>query len=255
MKVSAETARDQCYNGHCKEFPSVWLKASEAEMAAEVQAQCGQRCTAEQIAQRCETRWTLQADFARGGVKSACAEESGSTACFQRQKGLVSAEHDACSANGKSTCESQFQDCTAKGNTDASHKEAGEFCAERQRLCLEQVDANCLADHKAALAKAQSSCEAEAKVAFDKCEAEAMKAKGDAAKQSCEAELTPKCPEDCAEKCKAAELHSCLAGLQSESDPAEEFCVDFWKLLHETSEVDPVTGDPIVLLAASAQRK
>lgn len=255
MRVGAETARDTCYNGHCKEFPTVWMKASEADMVAEVTAQCGLRCTAEQIRSRCATKWTLQADFVRDSVRSTCAAESGSTKCFQTQKTAVSATYDTCSSTGKGTCDTQLAECQTKGNTAASHKEGGEFCAERQKLCLEQVDKNCLGDQKAALAKAQQTCEAETKTELDKCEDDTMTAKGTEAGAACEAELAPKCSKECSDKCQVPKLRPCLENLKSESDPAEEFCTDFWKLLSESSEVDPVTGDPIVLLSAKARAK
>mmetsp|Transcript_91585 Transcript_91585/g.262363 ORF Transcript_91585/g.262363 Transcript_91585/m.262363 type:complete len:418 (+) Transcript_91585:99-1352(+) len=250
MKVTAENSRNTCYNGHCKEFPQVWMKATEADMTTEVETQCKKRCTPEQITARCETKWTLQVDFLRDSVKSKCAAESGVTDCFTTKTADVSAAYDKCSSEGKTTCETQATECSTKGNADKSLKQAGEFCAERKKMCLEQVDTNCLADNKAGLGEAEGECEAEAKTAFEKCEDDALAAKETESLSLCNSDLTPKCLEDCGKKCDVATMQTCLTNLKSKSDPAEEFCTDFWKLLHESSEIDPITGDPIVLLSS-----
>mmetsp|Transcript_30462 Transcript_30462/g.45965 ORF Transcript_30462/g.45965 Transcript_30462/m.45965 type:complete len:421 (-) Transcript_30462:68-1330(-) len=249
MKVSAETARNQCYNGHCKEFPTAWQKASESDMASEVSARCDERCTAEKITLHCQNRWLLQVDFLKSSVSSACSSEDTSSVCFSKQKDLLSSEHSTCSSDGKRVCEAQYTTCQSKGNTAASHKEAEGFCASRRKLCLEQVDENCLSEHKANLDKAEKSCNEEAATAFSKCEDEKLASKKRKTVSACEKDLAPTCQKDCSNKCKTSELYSCLQGLKSEMDPAEMFCADLWKLLHESSDVDPITGDPIVLLA------
>merc|ERR1719263_1495624 len=65
----------------------------------------------------------------------------------------------------------------------------------------------------------------------------------------CIKEEGPKCKGKCEGKCNVEKMNKCLFLTKSEDDPGKMFCKDFWHLLHSSSEVDPVTGNPIVLLS------
>eukprot|EP00428_Durinskia_dybowskii_P031783 CAMPEP_0170242996 /NCGR_PEP_ID=MMETSP0116_2-20130129/21271_1 /TAXON_ID=400756 /ORGANISM="Durinskia baltica, Strain CSIRO CS-38" /LENGTH=432 /DNA_ID=CAMNT_0010493845 /DNA_START=44 /DNA_END=1342 /DNA_ORIENTATION=+ len=248
VKQKMADSRNRCYMGYCGKYPSVWMKESEADMQSAVSAACDAKCTAEQITKRCENKWALEADFHRAAVRSQCQGESAVSKCFEGKKGTASSEHETCASNGKATCDSQYADCQAKGKTDSTFKEAEGFCADRKKLCNEQVDARCLKEHDAALNDAKAACESGADAEFKTCEDTKLKDLGTASVTECEGKLGKTCPEDCASQCKVPEMAKCLQDL-SGTDPAEAFCDDFWRLLHESSEVDPMTGNPIVLLA------
>jgi len=251
MKVKMATAREQCYQGWCEEFPSAWMKADAAAMAAEVDTQCGKRCTADKIKARCENKFNLEVDFFRTKIESDCHDEGKDTVdtCYKTKADAAGTKSDTCESTGHGTCDTQFSECKTKGETDKSHKSAEEFCVGRQKMCKEQVTKSCVSDHKAEIEKAKDDCEAEAKTDAKTCFDKALETKEKDEVAKCEGDLTPKCPEDCKKKCDTEKMGQCLANLESDTDPAEEFCKDFWRLLHESSEVDPITGNPIVLLS------
>merc|ERR1719343_1247940 len=138
MKMKMAESRETCYEGHCPGIPQVWMKADEAAMNAEVDSQCAKQCTAERIQTRCDNRYQLEVDFLRGSIERACHDSSTVTACFETKKAATSTAHDTCMSTDKATCDTQYADCTSKGNTDATFKQAKEFCDKRKEMCNEQ---------------------------------------------------------------------------------------------------------------------
>merc|ERR1719502_331432 len=95
QKTSKAAGQKQCYEGHCKEFPMVWMKAEEADMKKEVETQCKSRCTDENVKAGCQKEWALEVDFVASSVGADCAEKSGVTACFEEKQSSVSSEYDS----------------------------------------------------------------------------------------------------------------------------------------------------------------
>lgn len=247
QKTAKAAGQKQCYEGHCKEFPMVWMKAEESEMKAEVETQCKARCTDENVKAGCQKKWALEVDFITSSVASDCAEKSGVKKCFDEKKGTVSSAYDKCKSDTQTTCDKAHTECTTKGK-DASKA----FCDDRKKMCSKQADEKCLDENKAGLEKAESDCTKESKKEYTSCKDEALTTKQEAAEKDCIAERGPTCKEDCGGKCKVEKMNKCLLMLRSEDDPGKMFCKDFWQLLHTSSEVDPVTGNPIVLLQKSS---
>lgn len=248
MKVQMATSRERCYEGHCGKIPTVWMKADAAAMNSEVTKQCDNQCTEKRIKTRCDQKWQLEVDFVRGDIENKCFEESTVVSCFDTEKGTISTDYDTCVSKDKGTCDTQFDECKTKGKADANFKSAKEFCEKRKEMCVEQVDKSCLKENKEALDKAKAKCEKEGKDGEDKCVDEKMTAKETEVVDKCKTDLPPKCKADCKKSCEVDKMQSCLSNL-SDDDPSEAFCTDFWHLLHESGEVDPMTGDPIVLLS------
>mmetsp|Transcript_79370 Transcript_79370/g.246154 ORF Transcript_79370/g.246154 Transcript_79370/m.246154 type:complete len:426 (-) Transcript_79370:49-1326(-) len=248
-KLSAAAARKQCHEGHCAQIQTVWMKESEAEMQREATAQCGNLCTADKVKLACQRKWLLEVDFLRPGIKSACFAEGQAKVCFDGEKATASTAHGQCASTGKGSCDSQYTTCKQQGKTDATFKDAQAFCDNRKKMCEAQVTQQCHEEHQKALEAAKDKCEKADAQALDTCVASKLDAKETAEKSKCESERTTACPKDCLAKCNVAALSKCLGNLKSSHDEAEMFCEDFWRLLHESSEVDPVTGDPIVLMA------
>jgi len=248
-KLNAAAARKQCFEGHCAELPTVWTKDARAEMDQEVGTQCSNQCTAEHIRLACRRRWLLEVDFLTPGIESACFAQGQAKICFDNEKAAVSAVHDQCAATGKGTCDSQYAKCQQEGRTHAAVREAEAFCGSRKKLCKAQVTQQCLDDHDKALEAAKANCKKADAQAMEVCVATKLEEKKIAEMSACEALKTPACSKDCAARCNVAAMTKCLGGLASKNDEAKMFCSDFWRLLHESSEVDPATGDPIVLMA------
>jgi len=246
QKNGKAAGQKQCYEGHCKEFPMVWMKAEEKEMKAEVETQCTSRCTDENVKAGCQKKWALEVDFIISGVRSDCAEKSGVKTCFDKKKADVSAAYDKCKSTSKDTCDKAHGECSKKA--EGQDKNAQNFCDDRKKLCQKQADEKCLDENKAGLDEAKSGCEKDAKKEFTTCEDETLKKKQEAAEKECIAERGPKCKGDCEGKCQVEKMNKCLLMLKSQDDPGKMFCKDFWHLLHSSSQVDPVTGNPIVLL-------
>lgn len=243
MKLKAAAARKTCFEGFCEPFPTVWMISKEADMAAERDELCKKRCTKDQIKVSCEQKWRLTVDFKTADITQACHDEGKVKECFSKKKADEDKKHSTCDGDGKKSCGGQFDECTKKGGKDGEA-----MCTERRDMCEKQVTKKCLDDHKVALGKAQDDCEKTDAEAASKCESEKLtKAQEDHMKE-CEADRAKSCPGDCKSKCKTDKLHTCIGNLKSDHDPAGDFCEDFWTLLHDSSEVDPVTGDPIVLL-------
>lgn len=244
-KIVAAEGRERCFEGHCAEFPTVWLK-DEASMSAEVDAQCESRCAPEKIEEGCNLRWRLQVDMVSGKTESECFGEIDDTKCLKEQKDTISGDHQKCQDGGSSTCDTQHAECEAKG-VDVGK----DFCSDRLRMCKEQVAKNCLDDHQKALDAAAKKCKQDGSSETNKCVEDKLESMRTEELEKCKTERQPKCDQDCHKKCDLDKMNGCLGNLASDSNPAEDFCMDFWKLLHKSSAVDPVTGNPIVLLASN----
>jgi hypothetical protein len=252
QKNTKASGQKQCYEGHCKEFPMVWMKSEEADMKAEVEEQCKSRCTDENVKAGCQKKWALEVDFIASGIRADCAEKSGVKECFNKKKTGISSDYDACQSKTKGECDKAYTECTKKGEVDKTFKDAKAFCDDRKKLCQKQADEKCLSENKAALNKAEKACKKEAGKEFSTCESEGLKKKEDAAEKKCIAERGPKCKGDCEGKCQVEKMNKCLLMYKSQDDPSKMFCKDFWNLLHTSSERDPVSGNPIVLLSKAS---
>lgn len=252
IKLTTSAAQKRCRQGHCPAFPTVWMKDSAGMMQQEVDAQCQTWCTENGIKRGCERMWQLEVDVFRTSAVSACHAQGQVTSCFNGKKATESSKQTTCASSGTSTCETQYSTCTASGNVGSTFEQAKEFCVERRKMCDQQVAKQCLSDFNAGLEAARASCEQADAEALRTCTDKAVQDRKDTQLTECIGLRTPKCSEECHQKCDITKLNTCLANLKSESDPAEDFCKDFWHLLHESSEVDPVTGNPIVLLSGMA---
>lgn len=252
QKNERKAAQKQCYKGFCEPFPMVWMKAEESEMKDEVKTQCENRCTDDAIKSGCQKKWALEVDFIIAEVGSKCAEESGVSKCFDSKKESIDSDYKKCKSDTEKSCGDDYKTCKDKGNTDNTFKDAKAFCDDRKKMCLKQADEKCIDENKANLDKAQKGCEETADKALTKCKEDTLKEKEEKAEKKCISETTPTCKDDCAAKCQVGKMNKCLDTLSQKDDPTKMFCQDFWRLLHESSEVDPVTGNPIVLLASKA---
>jgi len=168
-------------------------------------------------------------DLRRGGARAA---------------GAASGEEETCQSDGKAACGTEEETCLTEGGSD----DAKAFCEERKKMCEKQVLDKCVADHKSALEASKKECEEADKENIKTCIEEGLEAKETEALSKCEEEKKESCPKDCGKKCDTEKLVDCLEGLETENDETEMFCTDFWKLLHSSSQVDPESGEPIVLL-------
>jgi len=250
QKTAKAAGQKQCYEGFCKEFPMVWMKAEEKEMNAEVETQCKSRCTDENVKAGCMKKWALEVDFITSSVAADCSEKSGVKTCFDKKKTDVSTAYDKCKTTTKASCDKDHTEC---GKKRGEEPDAKAFCDDRKKMCQKQSDKKCLDENKAGLDDAQSVCEKEAGKEFSTCKNDALSKKETVAMKECIADRGPKCKDDCAGKCKVEKMNQCLLHLRSEDDPGKMFCKDFWQLLHTSSEVDPVTGNPIVLLQKDSE--
>lgn len=248
MRIRAASARKQCHEGYCGEFPSVWLKKKE-EMQAEADLRCEDYCTEDKLKMRCENKWTLEVDMVYPNVKSECHSSSTEVqTCFSEKSKTASGEEEVCQSEGKTACGEQETTCKTDGKTSENAAEAAAFCEERRKMCEKQVLEKCVADHKKLLEAGKKECEEADSDAIKTCIKEEMEKKETDAQTECETEKKESCPKDCGEKCNTEKLVDCLEGLETEGDETEMFCTDFWKLLHDSSQIDPATGNPIVLL-------
>lgn len=253
MKLAAANARKTCHEGHCPAFPTVQMMDDAAKQAEEVTKLCEKRCTDDYIKTQCEHKWTVDYDFKVPAVRSECFGKSKAKDCYAKKEEEVSGEEEKCQDKGKGTCEKQFDECNKKGETDKNFKEGAEFCDERKKMCESQVTDSCLKEHKAGLDKAEKECEKESEEELKTCEDETLEKMEKEEVEACVKEDGPKCKDHCADKdCNVEKMNSCLDKLKDDNDGGEMFCQDFWHLLHESSEVDPSTGNPIVLLAPRA---
>lgn len=244
QKAAKAAGQKQCYEGHCKEFPMVWMKAEESEMKTAVTDQCKKRCTKDAIKSQCQKKWAVQVDMATAEVHSKCAEDSGVSDCFNKKKADTSKDYDKCKGDTEKSCGKDFDDCKKKGNTDKTFKDAEAFCTDRKKMCLDQADKKCVSENKAAINKAEKECEAEASKEMATCEDEALDKREKDAEKKCIADRTPTCKDDCKGMCQITKMNDCLKVMQEQEDPGKLFCQDFWDMLHASSEIDPITGNP-----------
>jgi len=249
QKRAMAGAQKQCYEGHCKEFPMVWMKTKESEQKAEVKTQCDKRCTDKNIKVGCETKWAAEIDFVSAEVNSDCAEKSGVSKCIKGKKDSVSADYDKCKSKAKGVCDKAYTECTTKSNADKNFKDAKAFCDDRKNVCAKQADENCLNENRANINKAEAECNKKAGKELTKCQDEGLDKLKKSSESKCIEKRKPTCKKDCKESCEVGKMKECLLKLESEDDPGKMFCEDFWTLLHNAAETDPVTGDPITLLS------
>lgn len=253
MKLNAADARKQCMEGHCERFPTVWLKDNKTDMDAEVTTRCDSYCAAGEIEKRCKTKWVLQVDFITGDIAEECFKNSTSASdCFKGNKTKISTAMDTCQSDGTTTCGTQHTNCTTEGNTSNTFKDAKGFCDDRKKMCKDQVNKKCLADHKADLSEAQANCTKAQDDEVASCEATTLTSRENSTVETCKTDDVPVCKKDCSGLCKVDKMKTCLTNLESKHDPAADFCKDFWTLLHESSEIDPESGQPIVLMSSKA---
>lgn len=136
IKNKMAEAKKQCHESHCAKYPTVWMKEKD-DMSAEVDSQCEKACTEDRVKVQCEHKFNLEIDFQMAKIKSDCQAEGKVSECFSKEKESLSGEADTCSSKGKSDCDDSHSKC----DTD---KNSGDFCNERKKMCLEQVDKNCL---------------------------------------------------------------------------------------------------------------
>lgn len=252
LKQSKSEGMKTCYEGFCKKFPTVWLKEKNSDMKSERDKICKENiCTEKGIKAQCQKKWGLEADGATAKAKQECFDASKMKECFGKKSKKAGDDEKKCASDGKKDCGKAFDDCKKKGNTDKTFKDAEAFCVDRKKMCLEQSSDKCLAAHKSDLNDAQKTCEKEQGEAAKECMGKKMKAAQKEAEGKCTAAKKESCPKDCKASCQVDKLESCIGDLKTE-DPAKMFCLDFWTLLHDSSEVDPVTGNPIVLMAAQS---
>lgn len=250
IKMKATAAKAECHEGWCSEFPQVWMK-EESAAKSEVETLCTDKCSEDSVEASCQKQWTVEMDFVKTGVTSDCHGETKVKSCFDEKKGTASSEEESCQSDGKGTCETQFTDCKDKGKTSEQPAEAEAFCVERKKMCEEQVTEKCLATFKKALEDGKTECEKESEDELSTCVTGKMDTKKTEFLADCKKEKSKSCGEDCREGCQVDKMLECLDNVGSDSGATEDFCKDFWQLLHESSEVDPVTGNPIVLLATT----
>lgn len=244
QKAQKNAAQKQCYEGYCKEFPMVWMKDSEDKMKAEVDDQCKDRCKDDNVKAGCQRDWALNVDMITAEVASECASKSSVSECFGEKKTEASGHYDSCKTDTKAKCDEGFEDCKTKGKTDKTFKDAKAFCTDRKKMCLKQADEKCLAENKKELNKAEADCKTSSSEETASCEEDTLKTKESEHEEKCIAESGPKCKGKCKKKCQVGKMQECLNTLKSEDDPGKMFCQDFYDMLHASSEVDPVTGDP-----------
>lgn len=247
-------AQKQCYEGHCKAFPMVWMKSDDKAMKDEVKKQCEKRCTDKNVKAGCQQKWAAEIDFVSAKVNSDCAEASGVSECIDGKKGDVSGKYKSCQSDSKKDCESAHKKCTTDGNADKNFKDAKGFCDDRKTMCLEQANEKCQKENKANLAEAEGECKAKASKELTKCQDDTLAKLEKDSEKKCIAKRGPTCKKDCNASCEVGKMKTCLAALKTKDDPGKMFCKDLWGLLHGTAEVDPVTGDPISLLSPKAAK-
>jgi len=254
IKQKMAKAKKACYEDHCHDFPTVWLKAKK-DQADEVDKNCDVGCKEDRIKAKCEKKFALDIDFTMSKLKTECQGESEMDSCIADHKSDADTEESDCSSSGKQDCKDDYGTCKGRLKKDAQDASAMEFCEERKKKCLSQSDDTCLTAHEKTMKTGEKECEDEDDDRQKECVEEKVDEAAETFVDECVAETTPKCDEECHDKwCNTDEMNTCLDNLGSTSELAGEFCTDFWHLLHESSAVDPETGDPIVLLSRNATK-
>lgn len=252
IKLKQTAIKQQCYEGWCSEFPQVWMM-DETAAKAEVDNSCVNRCTPTNVQYECDQEWRLEVDFIRASVTSSCNSQGQVETCFNTKKETASATESSCSQQGNSTCSQQFETCKTQGNVGNSPAEAEAFCIERKKMCEAKSWRTCHEAFVAELDSAKIECEQADASSLNTCVEDGMTTQKNEHSQTCLSEKSTSCNADCHQKCQVDEMMQCLAETKAEADPADDFCKDFWRLLHETSEVDPVTGNPIVFISTKSE--
>merc|ERR1719443_131491 len=138
-------AKKKCYSEWCPDIPTVYTMTDEKKMEAEVETRCGGHCAEDKLKMRCKKKFQLEVDFVMGEVKSKCASEGTAGACFDKKKGEVKSEQEACKTEADSTCEAAKKAC--EGKADGQAREAKAFCDKRWKMCDEQATAKCVKQH------------------------------------------------------------------------------------------------------------
>jgi len=249
IKQKMAKAKKACYEDHCHDFPTVWLKAKD-DQADEVDKQCDTGCKEDRIRTKCEKKFALEIDFTMSKIKTECNGESELSTCIGDHKSDADTDESDCKADFESSCGDDFKSCNKDGNTAKGDKSGAEFCDERKKKCEEQGGERCLKEHDSKMKEGEEECEEEDDDRQQECVEEKVETERETFVDKCVADTEPTCDNDCHEKwCNTDKMNTCLDNLGSTSDVTEEFCTDFWHLLHESSAVDPETGNPIVLLS------
>jgi len=241
QKRQKAAAQMECYTGFCNEFPSVWVKNSEENMNISMNASCNKLCTTDSVQNRCSQKWAKEVSSKTLDIALACNENNSAAfkQCFKDSKTVSSTNYTNCKTNTNSTCTSAFTNCTAEAGPNASKA----FCDERKKVCEDQSNAKCLSENNDALAAGKASCTKANHNAVALCKTDTLNTTKTNDMASCMGTRMPACHTGCHDKCKVYEMNQCLAQGQ-QGDFGVQFCNDFWQMLHASSEVDPVTGDP-----------
>jgi len=251
IKQKMAKAKKACYEDHCHDFPTVWLKADK-DQAAEVDKQCETGCKEDRIKTKCEKKFALNIDFTMSKLKTACQGESEMDTCIADHKSDADTEESDCQSSGKTECGNDMKTCSSRAK--GTDKTAMEFCEQREKKCLDESSETCLGDQEEAMAKGEKECEDEDDDRQKECVEAKVEEESETFVGDCVKETKPICQEECHDKwCNTGEMNTCLENLGSTAELTGEFCTDFWHLLHESSAVDPETGDPIVLLSKGAR--
>jgi len=241
LTAKLNAAKKQCYEEWCPKVPTVWVMAEEKKMKKEVDKRCETYCKEDTIKMRCTKKFQLEIDFVLGSVKVECSAKSGATECFKKKKESATEKKEKCSKKAKNTCKDALEKCEKK----ADEREAKAFCAKRKKMCDEQASEKCLTVYAEGVDKVKKECEAENKKKIDECTEKAVKKKEEEAMKKCTKKKTESCPDDCHDGCKVDKMNKCLDNLKQPSG-TRDFCEDFWLLIEESSQLDPLTGDPAV---------
>jgi len=234
-------AKKKCYTSWCAEFPTIHVMSNKKDMTKERKKRCEDYCDKDKIEMRCQKKFQLEIDFVMAGIKSECAEESGIGECFAKGKKKVNKKQESCKEEADSTCEEAYDKCAKEA--DGQAREAKAFCDKRMKMCDEQATAKCLKAHEAATDELKKTCEEKGKEAFEKCKKKGMEKEEKKAMEECSKEKGKACPSDCRDKCRIGKMTDCLDNLK-QPDGTKDFCEDFWRLIEESTEIDPKTGDP-----------
>lgn len=244
-------AQQKCYRTYCEDFGTVWTK-SEEEQEAELDKQCGEYCTDKKVKMRCERKFNLNYDFISSGIASKCSEAKTAGTCFSDGKSEVTEEQKSCKKEGEAGCAKAASECEEKGKVGEQPREAQQACDARKKMCTEQSAKKCMDEFNKGMDDLSKKCGKEGGDEFEKCKDDKMKEAEESQVKECVGKGKPKCDEDCHGKCDIGKMKGCLKNLEQDSDPVKELCTDFWHLMHETSAVDPTTGDPIALQVQKA---
>merc|ERR1740117_384164 len=120
------------------------------------------------------------------------------------------------------------------------------------KMCKKQTNEACSKDQKASLASSKTTCEKQAGEALIKCVDDALSTEKAQFVSECNTADGTACSTGCEVGCQVGKMTTCLEHVQSDH-VVPMFCGDLWHLLTTSSEVDPVTGNPIALLSKKGQ--